>query len=134
MIVYGNNISITIAGVDYSTQIESVVESGGEKNYKYVNAYNGNYKKILVGYNPYSLEIKFRLDDNSLHTLYQNTTPVTIIIVATHEDGTVVTTTYSNMVPVSIEYEHSPEDISMATLKYTVEALASNKTDNRVVS
>jgi len=117
MTVVGNDISISIDGIDYTNKIVGYTESGGEKKVNHIKCMGNNYKTIVTGRTDYALNLKFKNDSLDIDALFEDDTGVDIDI----DDGT-DTITYTNMVPKNYTYELSPEGVSFVSIVYSASA------------
>ena len=129
MVVTGEDTQISIGGTSYSVYIDSYDESGGENQIQVVRTFGNNYEDVVTGVDDYQVSFNFRVNSTTLKTLFENTTPVTIIITI----GSDATITYNNMRPLSLKYEVEPTDIAQGTLSYQSPAFEGG-TNNRVIS
>lgn len=120
----GVDVTILIDGVDYSTKISAYSEEGGGNTYAIVRSFGNNYEHVLTGRENYTLNLEHRMNGTELKALFENTTPVTIVISDTN-----MTITYYNMLPKTMTPQLDPEDITGAALQY--EAPAFDKANNR---
>jgi len=130
MVTFGDEVSISIDGVDYSTSINSIEESGGEKQFIIKKMMGNNYKRIETGRTDYELSFNFKMESTTLNSLYEISTPINIII--TGKDFTI---TYYNMLPNKLNIEAEVEGIVTGKISYQAPAYdKANSRYNRVVS
>ena len=125
MVAVGSDITISIGGTDYSTDINSFIESGGDNEYTMVRAFGNNYEQVLVGKTNYKVNFSFKVETATLKTLYESTTPLQIIITV----GSEQVINYYNMLPESLVYKPAVSDIAMGELVYSCPAY--DKTNTR---
>jgi hypothetical protein len=114
MVATGSDITITIGGTEYTNDIDRYTETGGEFTYKTVKMSGNNYKKILTGRTDYEVSFNFKVESTTLDTLYENASPITIVI----DIGTEQTITYSNMLPKSLITNIVVDNIADANITY----------------
>lgn len=130
MVSVGSDIGISIDGVDYSSDINSITESGGDRVFVTKKMLGNNYKKIETGRNDYELVLNFKMESTTLNSLYEITTPINIVIT-----GTDFTVTYYNMLPSNLTLSAEVEDIATGELTYSAPAYDKvNTRYNRVIS
>ncbi len=126
----GEDVTITIDGVDYSTKISSYSEEGGGINYAMIRSFGNNYEQVITGRENYTLNLTHRMNGTELKDLFENINPIDIVIQDTN-----MTITYHNMLPKTMTPELDPDDITEATIQYMAVAYdKANTRYNRVLS
>jgi len=126
----GEDIQIFIDETEYTTKISNITENGGENIYSTIKCFNNSYKKTLIGVEPFTLEITFKCDDDTLHTLYENNEPITIYWKEKNDN---IIVTYTNLTPISIKYDPSVDNILTAVITYHASPYDENGELNRQV-
>lgn len=130
MVSFGEDIIITIDSVDYTTDIDSVEESGGVREYTTRKMIGNSYKKIETGRSDYELILNFKMEGIVLSELFEITSPVTITVT-----GADFTITYYNMLASELTISHDVEGFTEGELMYTAPAYDKTNTRyNRVIS
>lgn len=128
--INGQELQISINNVDYSTKISDFSESGGDIIYKIKKTFNNTFRRIANGKNNYTLKITMLVDDDTLHSIFTSTTPITI----TWKDiNNAITINYNNMLPSNITYQSKVDDNVSAELSFEALAYDENGDDNREV-
>lgn len=114
-IAIGSTITIDINGTDYTNEIDTFSESGGEKTYKTIRHLNNNISKIQTGGTDFELSFHFRMNETKVYDLFDNNTAIDITI--TFADESIVT--WSNMIVKSVIADGGPEEIMGAELMFS---------------
>jgi len=124
MVTYSEDINISIGGSDYTTSINEISESGGERKYVIKKMFNNNYKRIETGREDYTISLNFKMESTVLNSLYEVTSPTTVAV-----SGSDFTITYYNMMPTSLIISEEVDGIATGKIEY--KAPAYDKTNNR---
>jgi len=118
MVAFGEDITIEIDSTDYSKDIDSHSETGGERTQKRIKCLGNNYKVVETGRSDYEVTFNFKIEATSASDLFDDETPVTIVITV----GTEQTITYYNMRPISIIPNIEVDGLATTMLKYAATA------------
>ena len=128
MTVVGNDILISVDGVDYTNKIVSYTESGGTKKVKHIKTMGNSYKTVVCGRDDYMVTLRYKNDSINVDTLFEDDTGVDIDIGM--GTGSIA---YTNMFPKDYTNDISPNASAYITIVYSASAYDTSGNSNREV-
>lgn len=126
---FPEDMSVTIDGVTFTTQLFSYDDGGGEKSRPYIKTMNRKHKRARPKVSDFSISLSGTVVDNSFENRYNDEDTQTIAI--SWSDYTI---TYNNCDIKALNYEVDAEDRLVANMSFTTPYYDTTGSVNRVIS
>ncbi len=123
--------TVTFAGSDYSFNVRSFKETGGEKIRTFVRTMNRNYRRFTEPVSDWDISFQLSITGSEFDDLYNNVS--SIGSVSLDFDGS-YKVDYFNVYSVSVPKSAEANDILVATMKFRCTPYDSKGSENKVIT